>query len=61
MSSLPSHWRATHHPPKALTLPVTDVSDIPEHILAECREMSKEVIPPVHLFFRDKGELQDGD
>jgi hypothetical protein len=61
MSSLPSHDRATQQSPEALTLPDTNVSDIPAHILAESREMSKEVTPPVHLFFRDEGERQDGD
>ena len=61
MASLSSHGRATQQSPEALTLPDTDDSDIPEHILAESREMSKEVTPPVHLFFCDEGERQDGD
>jgi hypothetical protein len=60
MSSLPSHWRATQHSPKTLTLPDKDVSNIPEHILAESREMNKGVTPPVYLFFRYEGEQQDG-
>ena len=56
MSSLPSHERAMQQSPEALTLLDTDVSDILAHILAESREMSKEVTPPVHLFFRDEGK-----
>ena len=61
MSNLPSHERATQQSLEALTLPDTDVSDIPAHILAESREMSNEVTPPVNLFFHDEGERQDGD
>ena len=60
-TNLLTHWRATQHSPATLQLPDTDVSDIPEHILAESRELSKEVTPPGHLFFRDAGERQDGD
>ena len=45
MFCLPSHGRATHQLLEALTPPDADVSDIPEHILAESREMSKEVTP----------------
>ena len=56
-----SHWRATQHSPETLKLPDTIVSNIPEHILAMSRELSKEVTPPVHLFFRDAGGRQDGD
>ena len=60
-TSLLTHWRATQHSPATLQFPDTDVSDIPEHILAESRELSKEVTPPGHFFFRDAGERQDGD
>ena len=45
-TNLLTHWRATQHSPATLQLPDTDVSDIPEHILAESRELSKEVTPP---------------
>ena len=48
------------HSPATLQLLDTDVRKIPEHILAESRELSKEVTPPGHLFFRDAGE-RDGD
>ena len=34
---------------------------IPEWIIAESRDMNREVTPPAHLFFRDQGERQDGD
>jgi hypothetical protein len=61
MSVLQPHERVTKQSSEVPTLPDTDVSDIPEYILAESREMSKEVTPPVHLFFRDEGERQDGD
>jgi hypothetical protein len=39
MSSLPSHGRVTQQSLEALASPDTDVSNIPEHILAESREM----------------------
>ena len=61
MSGPQPHERGTKHSSEVSTPQETDVSDIPEHILAESREMSKEVTPPVHLFFRDEGERQDGD
>ena len=34
---------------------------IPEWVITESREMSREVTPPVQYFFRDQGERQDGD
>ena len=61
MSGPQPHERVTKQSSEVSTPQETDVSDIPEHILAESREMSKEVTPPVHLFFRDEGERQDGD
>ena len=54
MSVLQPHERVMKQSSEVPTLPDTDVSDIPEYILAESREMSKEVTPPVHLFFRDE-------
>ena len=36
-------------------------SDIPEWVLAESEEMSREVTPPTQCFFRDSGERQDCD
>jgi hypothetical protein len=49
------------HTPAPPELPNTDFSNIPEHILAESREMSREVTPPAQLFFHDHEERQDGD
>ena len=34
---------------------------IPEWVITESREMSREVTPPAQFFFRDQGERQDGD
>ena len=58
LRSLTSHNSVVQHTSEKTEPSDQDVSDIPEHINAERREISREVTPPEQLFFLDQGNVK---